>query len=58
MIVRIPFNLIRVNQGREGLEVVFPYGEDWYRLDWEKVPDRFKELYRRSLEEGRIVRKE
>jgi len=35
MIVRIPFNLIRVNQGREGLEVVFPYGEDWYRLDWD-----------------------
>jgi len=45
MKVRIPFNLIRVNQIGKRLEIVFPYGNDFYRLDWSKVPDRFKELY-------------
>lgn len=45
MKVKIPFNLINVNQGRESLEIVFPYGKDFYRLDWDKTPDKFKELY-------------
>jgi len=31
--------------GRQGLEIVFPYRNQWYRLDWDKTPDRFKELY-------------
>jgi len=45
MKVKIPFNLINVNQGTEGLEIVFPYGKDWYRLDWVKAPEKFKILY-------------
>ena len=45
MKIKVPFNLIRVNEGREGLEIVFPYGNDFYRMKWDKVPDRFKELY-------------
>ena len=45
MIVKIPFNLIKINKTRESLEIVFPYGNDFYRLDWDKVPDKFKELY-------------
>ena len=45
MIVKIPFNLIKINKTRESLEIVFPYGNDFYRLDWDKVPNKFKELY-------------
>ena len=45
MKVKIPFNLIRINQVRESLEVVFPYGNDFYSLKWDFVPDKFKELY-------------
>lgn len=45
MIAKIPFNLIKVNSVDGRLEVVFPYGSDFYRCDWEDVPDRFKELY-------------
>jgi len=43
--VKIPFNRIYVNQGRRGLEVVFNYDGNWYRLDWDKVPERYKVLY-------------
>jgi len=45
MVVKIPFNLMSVNQGREGLEVIFRYGNAWYKLPWDEVPDRYKELY-------------
>ena len=45
MKVRIPFPRIFVNQVRDKLEIVFPYRDKWYRLDWEKVPNKFKELY-------------
>jgi len=44
-VVDVPFHLIRVNLGREGLEVVFPLGNNWYRCKWDKVPERFKHLY-------------
>lgn len=43
--VDIPFNLIRVNIGKEGLEIVFPVGNNWYKCKWDKVPSRFKHLY-------------
>lgn len=43
--VDIPFHLIQVNETREGREIIFPYGTDWYRCPWEKVPSRFKRLY-------------
>ena len=42
---KIKFSLIQINEGRDGREIIFPYDKDWYALDWEKVPDRFKELY-------------
>jgi len=45
MKVKIPFNRIHVNQGREGLEVVFYHDKSWYRLDWKKAPEKFKILY-------------
>jgi len=43
--VKIPFNRLYVNQGRDGLEVVFHYDKNWYRLSWSKVPEKFKILY-------------
>jgi len=45
MKVNVPFNVIRINETPNGKEVVFSYGEDFYRMEWDKVPDRFKELY-------------
>ena len=45
MKIRIPFSRIHVNQGREGLEVVFRYDKNWYRLYWDKAPEKFKVLY-------------
>ena len=45
MKAKIPFNRITLNKVRDRLEIVFPYGDDFYRLEWEKVPNRFKELY-------------
>jgi len=49
MIVKIPFNRIHVNQGRNGLEIVFRYDKNWYRMDWDKVPEKFKILYVATL---------
>lgn len=43
--VEINFSVIQVNEIPEGKEIVFPYGDKWYRLDWDKVPPRFKHLY-------------
>ena len=43
--VDVPFHLIRVNVSREGLEIVFPLGDNWYKCSWDKVPSRFKHLY-------------
>jgi len=45
MIVEIPFNLVRLNEVANTREIVFPYGNDWYRMSWEDTPERFKELY-------------
>lgn len=46
MLVKIPFSQIQVNMvAFEGAEVVFPYGDKWFRMEWAKVPDRFKQLY-------------
>ena len=45
VMVEIPFHLIRVNIRNGKLEIVFPYGNDWYRCDWDNVPERFKHLY-------------
>ncbi|HDD44012.1 MAG TPA: hypothetical protein ENG63_04020 [Candidatus Desulfofervidus auxilii] len=49
MVVKVLFNLINVNQREKKLEIVFPYGKDWYKLDWEKVPEKFKILYVAAL---------
>ena len=49
MIVKIPFNLINVNQSGENLEIVFPCNDKWYRMDWDKVPEKFKILYVATL---------
>ena len=43
--VSVPFHVIKVNQRRDKLEIVFPFGNTWWRLDWDKVPERFKHLY-------------
>ena len=45
MKVKIPFNRIHVNQSVEGLEVIFDYNGEWYQLDWNRVPEKFKILY-------------
>ena len=45
MIVKVKFHLIRINTVASKLEIVFPYGEKWYRMDWENVPDKYKTLY-------------
>ena len=45
MKVKVPFNLISINETPRGREIVFVYGNDFYRMDWDKVSDRFKELY-------------
>ena len=42
MKVKVPFYLIKVNSGREGLEIVFSYNKKWYRLEWSKVPDSIR----------------
>ena len=47
--VEIPFYSINVNSGREGLEIVFNYNRKWYRLKWDKVPEKFKTLYVATL---------
>ena len=49
MKVKIPFNRLHVNEGREGLEAVFNYDRNWYRLSWDKVPEKFKILYVATL---------
>jgi len=42
----VPFNQIQVNMvAFEGAEVVFPYGDKWFRMKWDDVPTRFKQLY-------------
>jgi len=43
--VNMPFNVIRINEIEGNREIVFPYGNDFYRMEWDKVPSRFKELY-------------
>lgn len=45
LLVKIPFNLIRLNEVAGEKEVIFPYGNGWYKLSWENTPERFKELY-------------
>jgi len=42
---KVSFPLIRLNETPTGREIVFPYGNDWYRMPWEDVPDRYKQLY-------------
>ena len=45
MIVTVKFHLIKVNYVSGKPEIVFPYGNDFYRMDWDKVPEKFKILY-------------
>ena len=46
MLVKVPFNQIQVNMvAFEGAEVIFPYGDKWFRMKWDDVPTRFKQLY-------------
>ena len=46
MQVKVPFNQIQVNLvAFEGAEIVFPYESKWFRMGWNDVPDRFKQLY-------------
>ena len=42
---KVSFSLIRINETPNGREVVFPYGKNWYKMSWEDVPDRYKQLY-------------
>jgi len=44
--ITISFNKIYVNTvAFEGAEIIFSYGDKWYRMKWDNVPDRFKQLY-------------
>lgn len=45
MLMEVRFRDIRVNTTPSGREIVFRYGDQWFKMDWESVPDRFKELY-------------
>ena len=45
VVVNVKFRDIRVNTTPSGREIVFRYGDQWFRMGWENVPDRFKELY-------------
>jgi|GEM_PF-6465839 len=46
MQVKVPFNQIQVNLvAFEGAEIVFPYKSKWFKMRWNNVPDRFKQLY-------------
>ena len=45
IVVKVRFNLIQVNEIGESREVVFPYEGRWFRMDWNKVLERFKVLY-------------
>jgi len=41
----IKYSVIQVNRTSEGYEIVFPCNGKWYRLSWDLVPERFKQLY-------------
>ena len=41
----VKYNTIQVNKTASGYEIIFPVGSRWYRLSWDLVPDRFKQLY-------------
>lgn len=43
--VEVEFHLIRVNKRGDKLEIVFPFDNQFWKLDWDKVPSRFKHLY-------------
>jgi len=45
MKVKVPFNRIQVSLVRDQQVILFPYGDEWYEMRWDEVPDRFKELY-------------
>ena len=55
MQVKVPFNQIQVNMvAFEGAEVIFPYGDKWFRIKWDDVPTRFKQLYVLKLRLGGV----
>lgn len=43
--VTVKFYQISVNLTDAAREIIFPYEGKWYRMDWENVPDKFKQLY-------------
>ena len=45
MNAKVPFHHIKVNKRQNEREIIFFYEENWYRLDWAKVPEKFKILY-------------
>jgi len=45
MEVKVPFNKIQVSLAKDRRVILFPYGDEWYEMEWDKVPGRFKELY-------------
>jgi len=45
MKVSISFHKIQVNLFQNKKELIFPYGDDWYRMDWENVPEQYKIMY-------------
>ena len=46
MLIKVPFNQIQVNVvAFEGAEVIFPYENKWFRMKWDDVPTKFKQLY-------------
>jgi len=57
MKVAIPFRVIQHNITPEGEEIVFPYGDRWYRCPISKVPEKYFKLRDVYLwiEEGKTV---
>jgi len=49
MMIQVEFYKIHVNSGREGLEIIFPYNDKWYRMKWKDTPKKFKILYTARL---------
>jgi len=56
-VISVPFHRVHLNLRPDSSpEVVFRHGNVWYRVEWSKVPDRFKELCALKLRlEGRSL---
>ena len=43
--IYIEFHNIRINTVADSLEVIFAHDGQWYKMEWDSVPDKLKQLY-------------